>query len=206
MSGVQTPATQSSATPEEVLGWLRTGNERFVANAGTQRDLLAQARATADGQYPLAAVVGCIDSRVPVEAVFDLGIGDAFVARSAGNVVDSDLVGGLEFATELAGAKAIVVLGHSACGAVKGACQGAELGELTQLLAKITPAVESVSGGDPTPGIDDADLVARVIAANVVNSVAAVRSSKVISAREEAGELVVVGAIYQLATGEVDWL
>lgn len=206
MTHVQNEASQADATPDSVIDWLRRGNERFVAGAGLERDLLAQAEATANGQFPLAAVLSCIDSRVPVEAVFDVGIGDVFVARSAGNVVDADVLGGFEFATALAGAKAIVVLGHSACGAVKGACDGAELGNLTQLLAKIVPAVASVSGGDPTPGSGDSELVARVVEQNVRNSVDILRSSSVLADREADGELRIVGGIYELATGEITWL
>lgn len=202
---VQTHESQTAASPASVLDQLRAGNARFVAGEATARDLLAQAAATADGQHPIAAILGCIDSRVPVEAVFDQGIGDVFVGRTAGNVVDADVLGGFEFATALAGAKAIVVLGHTACGAVKGACEGAELGNLTQLLAKITPAVEAVSG-ELAPGSADADLVGRVVEQNVRNSVATLAASDVLAAREAAGELVIVGAVYELATGVVTWL
>lgn len=206
MSSVPTAITQNAATPEDVLAKLRAGNERFAAGAPTGHDLLEQAAATADGQFPLAAVLGCIDSRVPVEAVFDAGIGEMFVARSAGNVVDADVLGGFEFATELAGAKLIVVLGHSACGAVKGACDGAELGNLTQLLSKITPAVDAESGSAPSPGSGDAAFVQRVIATNIANVVAEIRRrSEVLAAREAAGELKIVGAIYDLASGAISW-
>lgn len=205
MSEVQTAESQAAATPEAVLAELRAGNERFTRGAATDRDLLAQAAATAGGQHPIAAILGCIDSRVPVEAVFDQGIGDVFVGRTAGNVVDADVLGGFEFATALAGAKAIVVLGHTACGAVKGACDGAELGNLTQLLAKITPAVETVSGAT-APGSSDAELVGRVIEQNVRNSVAALAASDVLAARVANGELAIVGAVYELATGVVTWL
>jgi len=205
MTATQTAASQQAATPNDVLEWLRAGNERFASGNSTNRDLLAQAHATAQGQFPLAAVLGCIDSRVPIEAVFDVGIGDLFAARSAGNVVDRDVIGGLEFATELAGAKVIVVLGHSACGAVRGACDGAELGNLTQLLAKIAPAVEAESGGNAAPGSSDGELVQRVIATNVVNSIADLRTSDVLSAREASSDLVIVGGIYDLATGRVAW-
>ena len=206
MPSTPTATTQGLATPDEVLAGLGSGNERFVSGNLTDRDLLEQARETSDGQFPLAAVLGCIDSRVPVETVLDVGIGEVFVARSAGNVVDADVLGGFEFATELAGAKLIVVLGHSACGAVKGACDGAELGNLTQLLAKITPAVEAESHNGVSPGSSDTEFVSRVIVANVANAVAALRSrSDVLSAREEAGELKIVGAVYDLATGVISW-
>lgn len=207
MTDVQTAETQAATTPTQALAWLREGNGRFTDGATRQRDLLGQAEATADGQHPLAAVVGCIDSRVPVELVFDAGIGDVFVARTAGNVVDGDVLGSLEFATKLAGVKAVVVLGHSSCGAVKGACDGAELGHLTGLLAKITPAVEEVSGGDPTPGSDDPELVQRVVETNVGNVVDTIlERSDVIRELHDDGEVAVVGACYDLSTGLVTWL
>lgn len=206
MSTVTTQQDQAATTPAAAVDRLAAGNARFVAGEATARDLLAQAAETADGQYPLAAVLGCIDSRVPVEAVLDLGIGDAFVARTAGNVVDDDVLGGFEFATELAGAKAIVVLGHSSCGAVKGACDGAELGHLTGLLARITPAVREVTGED-APGSGDAAVVQQVVEANVRRAVAAMTGrSDVLRARVDAGELVVRGAVYDLASGRVTWL
>ena len=207
MSDVQTAATQAEATPEEVVAWLAAGNARFTAGEPRERDLLAQAAATADGQHPLAAVLGCIDSRVPVEAVLDAGIGDVFVARTAGNVVDDDILGSLEFATAVAGVHAILVLGHSACGAVAGACSGVELGHLTGLLAKITPAVVEASGGDPTPGADDPDLVQRAVEANVRTSMATIlERSAVIADLRAAGKVVVVGAVYDLASGTVTML
>ncbi len=206
MTEVQTPETQAGATPHGVLAWLKEGNQRFVARSGEQRDLVEQARLSADGQYPLAAILGCIDSRVPIELVFDVGIGDVFAARVAGNVAGPDITGSLEFAAELAGVKLIVVLGHSACGAVKGACDGATLGSLTGLLARITPAVEEMAEGDEPPGSDDPAFVERVVEANVRNSVAELRASPVLRAREASGELAIVGAVYDLATGTIEWL
>lgn len=205
MHEIPNAKVQNDLTPDEVLGWLRAGNDRFAAGLSANRDLLAQARATADAQYPLAAVLGCIDSRVPVETIFDLGFGDVFVGRTAGSVVNDDVTGGFEFATELAGAKVIVVLGHTGCGAVMGACDGAELGNLTQLLAKITPAVEAVAG-EPVPGSDDAEMVDRVVEQNVRNSVATLAASDVLAARVATGDLTIVGAVYELASGAVTWL
>ena len=207
MTTVPTAATQAGATPAEVLDRLSAGNQRFVNGETVERNLLSEARETAGGQFPLAAVLGCIDSRVPVEAVLDVGIGEVFVARSAGNVVDADVVGGFEFATHLAGAKLIVVLGHTACGAVKGACDGAELGNLTQLLNKIAPAVatESEVGGNPG-SVDDA-FVDRVVATNVTNAAAEfAERSEILKARVAEGALMIVGAVYDISTGEVVWL
>ncbi len=207
MTDVQTAESQAAATPGSVVDWLRAGNDRFASGATTERDWYAEIEATVDGQHPLAAFVSCIDSRVPPEIVFDLGIGDVFAARTAGNVVDGDVLGSLEFASKVAGVKTIVVLGHSACGAVKGACDGVELGHLTGLLAKITPAVEEASGGRSTPGSDDSELVQRAVEANVRNVVAAItESSDVIAAMVDAGELSVVGAVYDLTSGRVDWM
>ena len=206
MTDVMTEQRQTALAPSGAIDALVAGNERFVADDPVRRDLLGQAAATADGQYPLAAVLGCIDSRVPVEVVFDQGIGDMFVARTAGNVVDDDTIGGLEFATELAGAKAVVVLGHTSCGAVKGACDGAELGHLTGLLARIRPAITQVAG-DELPGSGDPDVVQQVVEANVRHSVAELTDrSDVLRARVEAGDLVVRGAVYDLRTGRVAWL
>jgi carbonic anhydrase len=207
MTTVPTAATQAGATPAEVLDRLSAGNQRFVNGETVERNLLSEARETAGGQFPLAAVLGCIDSRVPVEAVLDVGIGEVFVARSAGNVVDADVVGGFEFATHLAGAKLIVVLGHTACGAVKGACDGAELGNLTQLLNKIAPAVatESEVGGNPG-SVDDA-FVDRVVATNVTNAAAEfAERSEILKSRVAEGALMIVGAVYDISTGEVVWL
>lgn len=207
MSEIPTAESQAAATPHDVLERLRAGNERFVAGRPIDRDLLAQARATAGGQHPLAAVLSCIDSRVPVETILDVGIGEVFVARSAGNVVDADVSGGFEFATELAGAKLIVVLGHSGCGAVKGACDGAELGNLTQLLAKIAPAVDAEAPDGGSPGSGDGEFVDRVIERNVMNGVAEMTArSEVLLARVASGELAVVGGVYDLATGRITWL
>ena len=207
MSQIPNAESQAAAAPHDVLERLQAGNERFVAGASVDRDLLAQAQATAGGQHPLAAVLSCIDSRVPVEAILDVGIGEVFVARSAGNVIDADVLGGFEFATELAGAKLVVVLGHSGCGAVKGACDGAELGNLTQLLAKIGPAVDSEAPDGGSPGSGDSDFVDRVIERNVMNGVHEMTArSEVLSARVAAGQLAVVGGVYDLASGRITWL
>ena len=136
-----TQERQSAISPDDALAKLKAGNERFVSRNMRNCDLLEQVRATAGGQFPSSVVVGCIDSRVPPELVFDQRIGDIFSARLAGNIVDDNVVGSAEFATKLAGAKLIVVLGHSECGAIKGAIDGAKLGQLTQLLERIAPAV-----------------------------------------------------------------
>jgi len=200
----QTAASQAALTPTAALDRLRTGNRRFLAGETLDRPLLDQVRETASGQFPFAAILGCIDSRIPVETVFDQGIGDVFTARVAGNVVNADLLGSLEFACKMAGAKAIVVLGHTSCGAVGGAIAGAELGKLTELLNKIRPAVERIreSMSDEEPGF--ADYVSEE---NVRQTLATIRAgSPVLAAMEAEGEIALAGAMYDVSTGEVRFL
>ena len=207
-SSVVTQDAQDALTPQQVLDDLKRGNERFVADSLTQRDYLAQARATAQGQFPKAIVLGCLDSRVPPEIVFDQGIGDLFVGRVAGNIVNDDLLGSMEFGTQLAGSKLIVVLGHTSCGAVKGAADGAELGNLTGLLDKLRPALEQAQAqteGEYNSGNDP--YVKAAIEENVRLTVADIKAkSPVLSARVSSGDLMVVGGVYNLGTGRVDWL
>ena len=203
---VPTAEQQAAASPEAALQWLKDGNDRVLSGQTAPRDLLSDAKVGADGQYPLASILGCIDSRVPVERVLDLGIGDAFVARTAGHVADEDVIGSLEFATAVAGSKVVLVLGHSACGAVKGACDGVELGHLTGLLAKIAPAVEAVTG-ETAPGSDDGDVVAQVVERNVRDVMAHLRaSSEVLAKRIDAGDLLICGGVFDLETARVEWL
>ena len=168
----QTKDSQSSLTPQKALEILVGGNERFVGNSAEKRDLLAQVKATASGQFPFAVVLSCIDSRVPAEVIFDQGIGDIFSARVAGNVVNDDTLGSMEFACKLAGSMLIVVMGHTSCGAVIGACAKAELGHLTGLLAKITPVVEAVQKAGDVP---EAELAGKVAVANVDHVVGQIR-------------------------------
>ncbi len=202
---VPTSEFQSSATPESVLSWLKDANQRFVDGEHVERDWKADIDTTASGQFPLAAFVSCIDSRVPPEVVFDLGLGDVFAARTAGNVIDTDVIGSLEFASAVAGVKVIVVLGHTACGAVKGACDGVELGHLTSLLAKITPSVEAVTG-ETAPGSGDDAIVNQVVQAHVDRTAAGLlEASPVLRGLVDEGSLLVVGATYDLETGRVDW-
>lgn len=202
-SAVTTKAAQQVMTPDAVLADLKVGNERFASGNSTRQDWLAQAKVTArDGQFPKAIVLGCLDSRVPPEIVFDQAIGDIFVGRVAGNFENVDLLGSKEFGTKVAGAKLIVVLGHTACGAVQGAIAGAELGNLTATLDNIEPAV-AATPGDKT----DPDFENRVIIENVRQTVRDIKErSSVISELVESGQLRVVGAWYDLATGKVQWL
>lgn len=200
----QTSASQAALSPDAALDMLREGNARFVAATPAERDLGDQVRATASGQYPFAVVLGCIDSRVPTEVIFDQGIGDIFSARVAGNIVNGDLLGSMEFACRLAGSKAVVVLGHTACGAVKGAISAAELGNLTGLVQKIEPAVQAVEGERDT---DNAEYVDAVAATNVRMVLDQIRTdSPVLAEMESNGEIALVGAMYDVSTGEVSWL
>jgi len=207
MSTTQTPESQSAITPSQAIEILKQGNVRFTSGSTTSRDYQSQVSQTAGGQYPLAAVVSCIDSPLPTEIVFDQGIGDIFNARIAGNFVNEDILGSLEFACKVAGAKAIVVMGHTSCGAIKGACDKAELGNLTQLLEKITPAVDAVEtpeGADRSSA--NAAFVDAVAAKNVEFTLAKIReNSSVLNEMLEANEIEIIGAMYDVATGKVSF-
>lgn len=203
---VQTAQTQGQLTPDQALALLRDGNARFAAGQSINCDLLQQVRDTSSGQAPFAAVVGCIDSRVPPELVFDQRIGDIFAARIAGNYVNDDIIGSLEFATQLAGSKAIVVLGHSECGAVKGAVDNAKLGLLTGVLAQIRPSLAKLDY-QGVPSSKDKALVQRVAEQNVRDAVARLTArSEVLAQRVQAGQLKVVGAMHDISTGKIQWM
>lgn len=208
----QTPVSaeqQKAMTPDQVLTDLMAGNKRYVAGELTHLDIKANIEATAKGQNPSAVILSCLDSRVPVESVFDQGIGDIFVGRVAGNVENVDLLGSFEFATKLAGSKLIMVLGHEACGAVKGACDHAEMGNLTALLEKIQPAVKAVEGDFPEDqrNSKNIEFVNKVVAKNVELTVADIRKdSPILAEMEKNGEIKIVGAVYSLQTGEVTLL
>lgn len=200
-----TAETQAALTPMEVIQLLKDGNQRFVNGEALERDFMSQVRQTAEGQYPMAAILGCIDSRVPHEIVFDKGVGDVFSARVAGNFINTDILGSLEFAAAVAGSKVIVVLGHTECGAVKGACDGVELGNLTSTLANIAPAIYAV--GDEVSGprtSANAEYVQAVAHENVHQTVQnIVDRSPVLRGLVESGDLIVVGAMHDVTSGEV---
>jgi carbonic anhydrase len=199
-----TREAQAAITPAKALGMLKRGNERFVSGKTVERDLLAQVKQTSKGQFPFAAVVSCLDSRIPPAIVFDRGIGDLFVARVAGNFVNDDILGSLEFATKLAGAKLIVVMGHTECGAVKGACDAAQLGLLTATLANINPAVRAVQGDYTPRGSQNAEFVQAVAETNVQLTMQKLRDRSVVL-REmiDKGEIGLVGAMYDVSSGKV---
>ena len=193
--------SQPSISPQSAIDELRAGNQRFLNHSTLERDWANDISKTTGGQHPFAIVIGCIDSRVPVETIFDQGIGDIFTARVAGNIVNEDLLGSLEFACKLAGAKAIVVLGHTSCGAIKGAIDGVRLGHLTTLLNKIEPIVDKVSAAMDRDDPGFADAVAE---ANIVNTVDVIRdNSEILVRMESSGDISIVGAVYNVATGEV---
>jgi len=201
---VFTPERQKATTPDDALRLLQEGNARFVAGKTINCDLTAQVRETAAGQAPFAAVVGCIDSRVPPELVFDQRIGDMFCARIAGNFVNTDIIGSLEFATKLSGAKLIVVLGHSECGAIKGAVDGAKLGNLTAMLKHFDPAI---AASRAVAGDHNAKNKAYVQAVADANAKIATRQlpdrSEVLRGLVAAKELKIVAAMNDIATGRV---
>ncbi len=199
---IQTQKAQSVTTPATALERLKEGNRRFVANATKRRDWSAKVVATASGQCPFAAVLGCMDSRAPIEIVFDQGIGDVFGVRVAGNIINDDELGSLEYAVKV-GAKLIVVLGHTSCGAVKGAIDGVQLGNLTGLLAKIRPAV-AAAGCDNSK---DGACVTKVAEMNVRQVVREIRAkSPYLAEYLDAGKVGLVGALYDVATGKVTFL
>ncbi len=203
---VLTQAEQQALSPEEVLSMLREGNRRFVAGTLTLRDHSAQVRKAALGQFPKAIILSCVDSRVPVEDVFDRGIGDIFVSRNAGNFVNIDVLGGMEFACKVAGAKLILVMGHEDCGAVKGAIDNVKLGNLTAMLENIRPSVAEVAEkvGEGTSA--DEAFVQKVTKQNVRDAIANIRKqSPVLLDLERQGRLTIVGGIYNMNTGEVEF-
>lgn len=204
----QTKESQDALTPDAALELLRAGNARFVAGAPLQRDELQEVRLTSGGQFPFAAILGCIDSRVAPEVVFDTGIGDVFAARVAGNVLDEELLGSLEFATSVAGAKAIVVLGHTQCGAVKGACDGVQLGHLTQTLSHLAPAVAAAKEQVPAPhDARNATFVGRVTELNAeMTARAMTERSPILRGLVEQGKLKIVPAVYDVSSGRVEFL
>ncbi|TYP76277.1 carbonic anhydrase family protein [Aquimarina intermedia] len=201
-----TKETQASITPDVAVQMLKEGNARFLNNSKADRDLLEQVKDTTNGQYPFATILSCIDSRVSSELIFDQGIGDIFSARVAGNFVNEDILGSMEFACKLAGTKVVLVLGHTSCGAVKGACDDAKLGNLTALLSKIKPAVEGVTEpSDPSKRTSkNIDFVNEVAVKNVHLTIDNIRKqSEVLREMEENKEIIIIGGMYDINDGKV---
>jgi len=199
-----TRESQAATTPEQALARLKAGNARFVAGHPLKRNLSADVKATASGQYPFAVVLSCLDSRQPIEIVLDQGIGDIFSARVAGNVLNDDIVGSMEFACKASGAKLIAVIGHSNCGAIKGAVDNVELGNLTGLLAKIQPAISEVPADVQPRNAKNLEFVDKVAVANVHLVMQQIRErSPILREMIDHGQVGLVGGMYDLSTGEV---
>jgi carbonic anhydrase len=201
-----TKEQRDSMTPAQVIDELKKGNERFRSGKMATRDYLAEKRSSAAGQYPAAVILGCLDSRVPAEIIFDTGIGDTFIGRVAGNIVNDDMLGSMEFACGVSGSKVVLVLGHTACGAVKGAIDDVVLGNLTGLLARIKPAIPATKFEGEKSGKNAAylDAVARM---NVTLSLAEIRRrSPILEDMEKKGKILITGAMYDLTTGMVQFV
>lgn len=196
-----TKEIQDGISPDRAIEMLKEGNQRFLSKTKMKRDLHVQVSQTMGGQFPYAAVLSCIDSRVPVELTFDQGIGDIFSARVAGNIINEDILGSIEYACGVAGSKAILVLGHTKCGAVTAACQGVELGNITALLSKVKPAIKEVQ--ERTGEIE----VEEVTKSNVLQSIIDIREkSPLLADLEKEGKIKIVGAVYHVESGMVSFL
>ena len=203
---VLTKEDQDALTSEDVVSALKDGNVRFTSNDLTERDHSTQIRKSTFAQFPKAIVLSCVDSRVPVEDVFDIGIGDLFVARVAGNFVNEDILGSMEFACKVSGSKLIVVMGHEHCGAVKAAIDNVELGNITPMLSKIKPAVDQVEYTGDRNSKNQA-FVHMVSESNVRNTIEQIRiKSPILNEMEENGEIKIVGALYDMDNGVVTFL
>ncbi|WP_428741828.1 carbonic anhydrase family protein [Tenacibaculum sp.] len=203
-----TRETQATMTPLKSLQFLKEGNQRFQNNLKANRNLLEQVNDTSDGQFPFATILSCIDSRVSAELVFDQGLGDIFSVRIAGNFVNQDILGSMEFASKLAGTKLIVVLGHTSCGAIKGACDDAKLGNLTAMLSKIKPAVNAVkepidSSLRNSKNLEFVDNVSHMNVQLTIDRIHA--ESPILSEMEKSGEILIIGAMYDINTGAVEF-
>ncbi|MFN0084897.1 MAG: carbonic anhydrase family protein [Blastocatellia bacterium] len=203
-----TKELQEKITPLDALNILKQGNQRFINNLKANRNLLQQANETRDGQWPFAAILSCIDSRTSAELIFDQGLGDVFSIRIAGNVVNTDILGSMEFACKVSGAKLVVVLGHSNCGAVKGACDHVEMGNLTELLAKLQPAVyeEKTVPNPEERNSRNSQFVESVAVLNVKRSVKSIISrSYILEQMIEKGEIGIIGGMHDLESGSVEF-
>ena len=196
--------TQAQMTPRKALQFLKEGNDRFINNLKANRNLLEQVNETRDGQWPFATILSCIDSRTSAELIFDQGLGDVFSVRIAGNIVNTDILGSMEFACKVAGSKLIVVLGHSKCGAVKGACDHVEMGNLTELLSKIQPAVYEEKITTSERSSKNSEFVENVAEINVKRSVRnIIERSFVLEQMLDQGQIGIVGAMHDIESGKV---
>ena len=199
-----TKEMQTAITPSMALELLKDGNRRFVSNLKVNRNLLQQANETLDGQHPFAVILSCIDSRTSAELIFDQGLGDVFSVRIAGNIINEDILGSMEFGCKVAGSKIIVVLGHTKCGAVKGACDHVEMGNLTALLTKIRPAVDDETTTKENRNSSNPEFVEKVSTINVKRTVKSIMErSPILKEMIESGEIGIVGGTHDISTGEV---
>jgi carbonic anhydrase len=201
-----TKEMQTANTPIMALDLLKEGNKRFVNNLKVNRNLLQQANETSDGQHPFAVILSCIDSRTSAELIFDQGLGDVFSVRIAGNIVNEDILGSMEFGCKVAGSKIIVVLGHTKCGAIKGACDHVEMGNLTALLSKISPAVDSETQTKENRNANNSVFVENVATINVKQTVQAIMErSPILSEMINSGQIGIIGGMHDISTGEVQF-
>jgi carbonic anhydrase len=199
-----TKEMQAAITPTMALELLKDGNKRFVSNLKINRNLLQQANETSDGQHPIAVILSCIDSRTSAELIFDQGLGDVFSVRIAGNIINEDILGSMEFGCKVAGSKIIVVLGHTKCGAVKGACDHVEMGNLTALLTKIRPAVDDEETTTENRNSSNGEFVEKVAAINVKRTVKSIMErSPILKEMIEKGEIGIVGGLHNITDGQV---
>lgn len=203
---VITQELQSSMTPQQILDSLKVRNERFSKGKMTRVDYTSQIVKSENSQFPSAVILSCLDSRVPVETIFDLSIGDVFVARVAGNIVNPDILGSMEYGCKVSGSKLIIVLGHTQCGAVKSAIDTVKLGNITELLSKIRPAVDSVSLKTEDKSSKNKEFVNKVINENVLLTIENIRkNSPILKEMEDKGEIKIVGGVYELDNGKVQF-
>ena len=201
-----TKEIQTAITPKMALELLKDGNERFVNNLKVNRNLLQQANETSDGQHPFAVILSCIDSRTSAELIFDQGLGDVFSVRIAGNIINEDILGSMEFGCKVAGSKIIVVLGHTKCGAVKGACDHLEMGNLTALLTKIRPAVDDEKTTVKNRNSNNSEFVEKVAAINVKRTVKSIMErSSILKEMIESGTIGIVGGCHNITSGKVEF-
>lgn len=199
-----TKEMQEAITPTMALELLKEGNKRFMSNLKVNRNLLQQANETSDGQHPFAIILSCIDSRTSAELIFDQGLGDIFSIRIAGNILNEDILGSMEFGCKVAGSRFIVVLGHSKCGAVKGACDHVEMGNLTALLTKIRPAVEDELSTSENRNSSNPEFVEKVAYINVKRTVESIKQrSTILSEMINKGEIGIIGGMHDISSGEV---
>ncbi|HRK54487.1 MAG TPA: carbonic anhydrase family protein [Cyclobacteriaceae bacterium] len=201
-----TKELQAEITPQSALEILKKGNERFVNNLKANRNLLQQVNETAEGQHPFAVILSCIDSRTSAELIFDQGLGDIFSVRIAGNILNEDILGSMEFACKVAGAKVVLVLGHTKCGAVKGACDNVQLGNLTALIGKLLPAVKAEKSTVTNRNSNNSEFVENVATLNVkMTKKHIAERSSILKDMAEKGEIIIAGGMYHVDTGKVDF-